>query len=74
MTTVLYDEIQPIFFTSNAIYPADIMPRWSQTVSEVNPLTYQVDALRARMLTGGVSIRARYRLLGTGGHHGWACC
>ncbi|WP_429925699.1 ABC transporter permease (plasmid) [Agrobacterium vitis] len=45
----------PIFFASNAIYPIDIMPRWLQAISEVNPLTYQVDALRALMLTGGVS-------------------
>lgn len=45
----------PIFFASNAIYPIDIMPRWLQAVSLANPLTYQVDALRALMLTGGSS-------------------
>jgi ABC-2 type transport system permease protein len=45
----------PIFFASNAIYPIDIMPRWLQGVSLANPLTYQVDALRALMLTGGSS-------------------
>lgn len=45
----------PIFFASNAIYPIDIMPRWLQAVSLANPLTYQVDALRALMLTDGSS-------------------
>jgi ABC-2 type transport system permease protein len=45
----------PIFFASNAIYPIDIMPRWLKVVSLANPLTYEVDALRALMLTGGTS-------------------
>jgi len=41
----------PIFFASNAIYPIDIMPAWLKAVSLANPLTYEVDALRAFMLT-----------------------
>ena len=45
----------PLFFASNAIYPAAIMPRWLQAVAHANPLTYEVDALRALMLAGGVS-------------------
>ncbi|MEJ0097669.1 MAG: ABC transporter permease [Bauldia sp.] len=45
----------PIFFASNAIYPIDIMPPWLKVISLGNPLTYEVDALRALMLTGGVS-------------------
>jgi ABC-2 type transport system permease protein len=45
----------PLFFASNAIYPISIMPRWLQAVSHGNPLTYQVDALRAMMLAGGSS-------------------
>jgi ABC-2 type transport system permease protein len=45
----------PLFFASNAIYPISIMPRWLQVISRANPLTYQVDALRALMLQGGVS-------------------
>lgn len=45
----------PIFFASNAIYPIDLMPHWLQVVSHVNPLTYQVDALRALMLNGALS-------------------
>ncbi len=45
----------PLFFASNAIYPISIMPGWLQAVSRMNPLTYQVDALRSLMLAGGSS-------------------
>jgi len=43
----------PLFFASNAIYPISIMPRWLQIVSVVNPLSYEVDALRTLMIQGG---------------------
>jgi ABC-2 type transport system permease protein len=46
----------PIFFASNAIYPISLMPRWLQGVSHVNPLTYQVDAMRALILRDGVAV------------------
>ena len=46
----------PLFFASNAIYPISIMPHWLQIVSEVNPLTYEVDALRALMLVNGPTV------------------
>jgi len=45
----------PIFFASNAIYPLDIMPNWLRIVARVNPLTYEVDGLRALMLRGSVA-------------------
>jgi ABC-2 type transport system permease protein len=45
----------PLFFASNAIYPISLMPTWLQIVSHANPLTYQVDALRAFMLAHGTS-------------------
>jgi ABC-2 type transport system permease protein len=45
----------PLFFASNAIYPISIMPVWLRVISHGNLLTYEVDALRAMMLTGGVS-------------------
>lgn len=45
----------PIFFASNAIYPISLMPDWLRTISHANPLTYEVDALRALMLTNGAS-------------------
>ncbi|MFB2646783.1 ABC transporter permease [Raphidiopsis sp. BLCC-F218] len=46
----------PLFFASNAIYPISLMPSWLQLISHLNPLTYQVDALRGVMLTNGPSI------------------
>ena len=45
----------PLFFASNAIYPVSMMPRWLQVLSRLNPLTYQVDGLRALMVVGGVT-------------------
>ncbi|MGZ5126503.1 MAG: ABC transporter permease [Burkholderiales bacterium] len=42
----------PLFFASNAIYPLALMPPWLRAIAVVNPLTYQVDALRALMLPG----------------------
>ena len=36
----------PLFFASNALYPIELMPGWLQVVSRVNPLSYEVDALR----------------------------
>jgi len=45
----------PLFFASNAIYPISMMPGWLQAVSHANPLTYEVDALRALMLAGSAS-------------------
>jgi ABC-2 type transport system permease protein len=45
----------PLFFASNAIYPISIMPPWLQVISQVNPLTYVVDALRTLMLAQGAS-------------------
>jgi ABC-2 type transport system permease protein len=46
----------PLFFASNAIYPLAMMPRWLRAISVVNPLTYQVDALRGLMVQGGASL------------------
>lgn len=45
----------PIFFASNAIYPVEMMPPWLRAVARVNPLSYEVDALRALMLSAGKS-------------------
>ncbi|MFJ5533246.1 ABC transporter permease [Streptomyces sp. NPDC093261] len=40
----------PLFFGSNALYPVAVMPGWLQAISRVNPLSYQVDALRGLLL------------------------
>ncbi|MEH2363335.1 ABC transporter permease [Nostoc sp.] len=46
----------PLFFASNAIYPISMMPGWLKIISHLNPLTYQVDALRSAMLADGISV------------------
>jgi ABC-2 type transport system permease protein len=40
----------PLFFASNALYPVAIMPEWLRTLSKVNPLSYEVDALRGLLI------------------------
>jgi ABC-2 type transport system permease protein len=40
----------PLFFASNALYPVDVMPQWLRWLSHVNPLSYEVDALRALLI------------------------
>jgi ABC-2 type transport system permease protein len=45
----------PLFFASSAIYPIALMPAWLQVLAKVNPLTYQVDALRSLMVAGGTA-------------------
>lgn len=46
----------PLFFASNAIYPIAMMPDWLKVIAHINPLTYEVDALRALMLVNGTSV------------------
>lgn len=45
----------PLFFASNAIYPVVLMPAWLRSIAAFNPLTYEVDGLRALMVRGGAS-------------------
>jgi ABC-2 type transport system permease protein len=40
----------PLFFASNALYPIHVMPGWLQVLSRVNPLSYEVDALRGLLI------------------------
>ena len=40
----------PLFFASNALYPIAVMPAWLKAISLVNPLTYEVDALRGLLI------------------------
>jgi ABC-2 type transport system permease protein len=39
-----------LFFASNALYPVDVMPGWLHVLSTVNPLSYEVNALRALLI------------------------
>ena len=40
----------PLFFASNALYPVDVMPPWLCWLSAVNPLSYEVNALRGLLI------------------------
>jgi ABC-2 type transport system permease protein len=42
----------PLFFASNALYPLQIMPAWLKVLSQINPMSYLVDALRSLLLAG----------------------
>ncbi|MEW6382036.1 MAG: ABC transporter permease [bacterium] len=52
----------PLFFASNAIYPISMMPAWLRVIARINPLTYEVDALRTLMLAGRMSSSSTTRL------------
>jgi ABC-2 type transport system permease protein len=43
----------PLFFGSNALYPVKLMPGWLQVISKINPLSYEVDALRGLLIGAG---------------------
>jgi ABC-2 type transport system permease protein len=43
--------MMPLFFASSALYPLSLMPGWLHVLARVNPLTYEVQALR-QMLVG----------------------
>ncbi|MBN1431373.1 MAG: ABC transporter permease [Methanomicrobiaceae archaeon] len=36
----------PLFFTSSALMPYDVMPGWLSTIAHVNPLSFAIDAIR----------------------------
>jgi ABC-2 type transport system permease protein len=46
----------PLFFSSNALYPERLMPGWLQAVSKVNPLSYEVDALRGLLISSSAHL------------------
>ena len=56
----------PLFFASNALYPVKIMPGWLQVLSRVNPLSYEVDALRGLLISSHAHLAARFRRAGRG--------
>ncbi|MET7682596.1 ABC transporter permease [Streptomyces sp. NPDC005423] len=53
----------PLFFGSNALYPVAVMPGWLQAVSKVNPLSYEVDALRGLLLGTPAHLGADFAVL-----------
>jgi ABC-2 type transport system permease protein len=40
----------PLFFSSSALYPVEVMPGWLQAITKINPLSYEVDALRGLLI------------------------
>ena len=40
----------PLFFASNALYPVSVMPGWLKVLALINPLSYEVDALRGMLI------------------------
>lgn len=42
----------PLLFMSTALTPLTFMPQWIQNVSNANPISYTVNAVRVLMLTG----------------------
>ena len=42
--------MMPLFFASNALYPVALMPGWLQVINHVNPLSYEVEALRGLLI------------------------
>jgi ABC-2 type transport system permease protein len=53
----------PLFFASNALYPIQIMPGWLQVVSQVNPLTYLVNALRGLLVGATANLWVDFAVL-----------
>jgi ABC-2 type transport system permease protein len=45
----------PLFFTSSALMPYEVMPDWLRMIAHVNPLSYAIDAIR-ELGTGIISV------------------
>jgi ABC-2 type transport system permease protein len=54
----------PLFFASNALYPVNIMPGWVRVLSRVNPLSYEVDALRGMLIGTSANLPLDFGILG----------
>ncbi len=53
----------PLFFASSALYPVSIMPGWLQVLSRVNPLSYEVDALRGLLINAHANLLLDFGVL-----------
>ncbi len=42
----------PLMFSSSALFPVQVMPKWLQTIAKVNPITYAVNPMRTLTTTG----------------------
>jgi ABC-2 type transport system permease protein len=53
----------PLFFASNALYPVSIMPGWLELLSRINPLSYEVDALRGLLIGSPANLARDFGVL-----------
>jgi ABC-2 type transport system permease protein len=51
---ILQAIVMPLFFTSNALYPIEIMPAPLQAFAKVNPMTYIISSLRDTLIYGDI--------------------
>jgi len=56
----------PLMFLGSAMMPVEMLPKWLQTVTKFNPVTYAVDGIRVLMNTGfdGVVLVQSFLVLG----------
>jgi ABC-2 type transport system permease protein len=50
--------IMPLWFLAGAFFPISALPSWMQPVSNVDPLTYATNGIRAVMLNGYIQLNA----------------
>jgi ABC-2 type transport system permease protein len=54
----------PLFFSSSALYPTAVMPGWLRVLSKINPLTYEVEALRSLLVGTSTNLWLDLAVLG----------
>jgi ABC-2 type transport system permease protein len=45
----------PLFFTSSALMPYDVMPAWLKVIARLNPVSYAIDSTRM-LFEGGIPV------------------
>ena len=45
----------PLFFTSSALMPYEVMPAWLRTLARLNPVSYAIDSTRV-LFEGGIPV------------------
>ncbi|HHV23498.1 MAG: ABC transporter permease [Methanosarcina sp.] len=45
----------PLFFTSSALMPYEVMPSWLSTLAKLNPVSYAIDSIRV-LFEGGMPV------------------
>ena len=46
----------PLFFTSSALMPYDVMPSWLRMMAKLNPVSYAIDSIRT-LFEGGIPVQ-----------------